>query len=265
MAFYRLGELHRLRGDFDQAEEAYLQVSQLGGSPQPGLSQLWIAQGRLDAAVAAVRREVEEASGRVPRAQLLPAFVDILLAAEDVSAARSVADQLSDVATNLHTPLLDAVAAQARGAVLLAEGAPRSALDTLRAAETIWQALEMPYEAARARVLIGAACRDLGDQDTAQSELEAAQRIFEHLGARPDVAWVSELTKKTASPNESGLSARELEVLRQVAAGKSNREIADALVISEHTVRRHLQNLFAKVGVSSRAAATAYAFRHDLL
>jgi DNA-binding NarL/FixJ family response regulator len=135
----------------------------------------------------------------------------------------------------------------------------------LRAAEKIWQDLDVPYEAARVRVLIGVACRDLGDDDIGGLELAAARRAFEHLGARPDVARVGELSPRPAPTTVGGLSARELEVLRLVAAGKSNREIASALVISEHTVRRHLQNLFAKIGVSSRSAATAFAFQHDLL
>jgi ATP/maltotriose-dependent transcriptional regulator MalT len=265
MAFNRLGELHRLRGDFDQAEEAYLQASHWGRSSQPGLSRLRLAQGRLDAAVAAIRREAEEASDRVSRSQVLPACIDIMLAAGDVPAAHAAADELSEIAADLDAPLIDAVATQARGAVLLAEGDPLAALDALRAAGKVWQELEVPYEAARVRVLIAVACGDLGDEDTAELELDAARRVFEHLRARPDVARVDELSRGPDPTTGGGLSQRELEVLRLVAAGKSNREIASALVISEHTVRRHLQNLFAKLGVSSRSAATAYAFQHDLL
>ncbi len=265
MAFYRLGELHRLRGDFDQAEEAYLQASHWGRSSQPGLSQLRLAQGRLDAAVAAIRREADEASDRVARSKVLPACVEIMLAAGDVPAAAASADMLSEIASDLDAPLIRAAAAQAQGAVLLGEGDPRAALDELRAAGKIWQELQVPYEDARVRVLIAVACRDLGDEDTAEVELDTVRRVFVRLGARPDLARMDELSRRPAPTAVGGLSARELEVLRLVAAGKTNREIASALVISDHTVRRHLQNLFAKLGVSSRSAATSYAFQHDLL
>jgi tetratricopeptide (TPR) repeat protein len=165
MALYRLGELHRLRGDIDQAEEAYRQASQRGRNPQPGLSLLRLAQGRLDAAVAAIRREAGEASGRVARAKVLPSYVDIMLAAGDVPAARAAGDELCEIAADLDAPFVKAVATQARGAILLDEGDPRAALEVLRAAEKIWQDLDVPYEAARVRVLIGVACRDLGDDD----------------------------------------------------------------------------------------------------
>jgi DNA-binding NarL/FixJ family response regulator len=265
MAFYRLGELHRLSGDLDQADEAYRRASEWGRSSQPGLSQLRLAQGRLDVALAAIRREADEASDRVARSKVLPTCIDIMLAAGEVQAARAAADELSEIAAALDAPFIHAVAAQARGAVLLSEGEARAALDALRVAGKIWQELEVPYEAARDRVLIGVACRDLGDEDTAELEFDAARRVFKDLGAQPDVARVDELSRKPAPETAAGLSAREVEVLRLVATGKSNREIAGALLISEHTVRRHLQNLFVKLGVSSRAAATAYAFQHDLV
>ena len=265
MAFYRLGELYRLRGDFHQAEEAYRRASEMGRSSQPGLSQLRLAQGRLDAAVAAIGREADEVSDRAARSKVLPACVDIMLGADDIPAARAAAKELAEIAAALDAPFLRAVAAQAQGTVLLGEGDPRAALGALRTAGKIWQELEVPYEGARVRVLIGVACRELGDEDTAAFELDVARRAFEHLGARPDFARVDELSRKPVPTTAGGLSSRELEVLRLVAGGMTNREIASALVISEHTVRRHLQNLFAKLGVSSRSAATAYAFQHDVL
>ena len=150
--------------------------------------------------------------------------------------------------------------AHARGAVHLAEGEPREALVSLRKAGETWHALDAPYEIARTRVLVGDACRLLGDEEAAVLEHDAARRIFERLGAKPDLARLEAPT--TAG---HGLSRRELEVLRLVAAGKTNREIAASLVISEHTVARHVQNIFAKLGLSSRAAATAFAFEHDLV
>ena len=161
--------------------------------------------------------------------------------------------------------MLAAMVAHARGSVELADGDARSALISLREALDGWQALDAPYEVARTRVLVGAACRALGDADAFALELEGALEAFRNLGALPDVARVEELVGGSAPGDGHGLSARELEVLRLVAAGKSNREIASTLVISEHTVARHVQNIFAKLGVSSRASATAFAFEHELV
>jgi DNA-binding CsgD family transcriptional regulator len=188
-----------------------------------------------------------------------------MLAAGDVPAARAAADELSAIASDFDAPLLRAVAAHATGAVLLAEGDGRAALAVLRQAGTAWQKIEALYETARIRVLVGLACRALGDEDTAELELDGARGILRQLGAAPDVARVEALSRKGAARAAARLTAREVEVLRLVAAGKSNREIATALIVSTHTVRRHLQNIFAKIGVSSRAAATAFAFQHSLV
>ena len=159
-----------------------------------------------------------------------------------------------------------AAAAQAEGAVRLAEGDADAALAATRRAWNLWEELKAPYEAARARVLVGLACRALGDEDTAALELEAARQAFVELGAAPDLAALSSLTGQPEPGDDTGgLTARELEVLRLVAAGRSNREIAAALTISEHTAARHLQNIFAKLQVSSRTAASAFAFEHHLV
>jgi DNA-binding CsgD family transcriptional regulator len=265
MAFYQQAQLHRLRGEFANAEEAYRQANQWGCNPQPGLAQLRLAQGRVDAAEAAIRRVLDEARDRVTRSKVLPAHVEIMLAAGDVQAARAAADELSEIAADLEAPLLGALAAQAQGAVLLGEGDARAACDALRRAWTAWQKLEAPYEAARVRVLIGLACRDLGDEDTAEMELDAARCVFQQLGAAPDLARVEALSRKVAARAAGGLTAREVQVLRLVAAGKTNRAIAADLFISEKTVARHVSNIFAKLDLSSRAAATAYAYEHDLL
>jgi DNA-binding CsgD family transcriptional regulator len=265
MAFYQLAELHRLRGQFAEAEAAYRRASQFGREPQPGLSQLRLAQGQVDAAAAAIRRVMDEASDRVARSKLLGAHVEIMLAAGDVQAAHGAADELAQLAGDLGGPLLGAMAAHTRGAVLLGEGDPRAALQALRPAWTAWQELEVPYEAARVRVLIGLACRQLGDQDGAAMELDAAGWVFRQLDAAPDLARVEALTRKPAARAAGGLTGRELQVLRLVAAGQTNRSIAAELFLSERTVDRHMSNILTKLGVSSRAAATAHAYQHQLL
>lgn len=266
-ALYRQGEIHRLRGDLIEAEEAYRAASRSGCEPQPGLSLLRLAQGEQERAAAAIERAVLETTEPLKRSALLFAQVEIMLAVEQVEASRSASLQLAQIAERQGCETLHAMAAYAGGAVALSEGDAGGALIPLRRAAEAWQELGGPYEAARARVLLGVACRSLGDEDTAQLEFEAAGEVFAALGAPLDLAQVESLASaSTAAPvDRCGLTSRELEVLRLVAAGKSNRDIADALVISEHTVRRHLQNIFAKLRVSSRTAATAFAFEHDVV
>ncbi|HZD37078.1 MAG TPA: LuxR C-terminal-related transcriptional regulator, partial [Actinomycetes bacterium] len=214
---------------------------------------------------AAIRTALDQAQDRLARAKVLVAYVEIVLAAGDVPAAAAAANELSQIAADLGMPFLHAVAAHATGAVLLAGGDARAALVSLRRALTAWRELQAPYEAARARVLIGLAHRQQGDTDTAEMELDAACRVFRQLGAAPEVARVEALSRTAKPKTAGGLTAREAQVLRLVAAGKSNQAIAADLVISEHTVARHVQNIFAKLGVSSRSAATAFAFKHGLL
>jgi DNA-binding CsgD family transcriptional regulator len=264
LAFYQQGELHRLRGEPAEAEDAYRQASQWGRDPQPGLALLRLAQGQVDTAAAAIRRVVDEADGFVARSRLLPAQVEILLAAGDVEAASAAAAELAGLAEDLGAPYLTAVAAHAQGAVLLAEGDPRAALAALRRAWLAWQELEVPYEAARVRVLLGLACRELGDRDGAEMELDAARWVFRELAAAPDLARVEALSGRAAA-GAGGLTAREVQILRLVADGETNKAIAAELFVSERTVDRHMSNIFAKLGVSSRAAATAHASRHGLI
>jgi DNA-binding CsgD family transcriptional regulator len=264
-AFYQLAELGRLRGEFVKADEMYRQAHQVGREPQPGLALLRLAQGDVGAAQAAIRRVLDEARDRVSRATLLPAYVEIMLAAGDLAAARIGADQLSQIAADLEAPLLRAVAAHATGAVLLGEGDGRAALEALRRGWTVWHGLDAPYEAARARVLLGLACRELGDQDGATMELDAARWVFQQLGAMPDVVRVETLARDTATQTVGSLTGRELQVLRLVATGMGNRAIAAELFLSEKTVARHLSNIFTKLDVSSRSAATAYAYEHGLV
>jgi DNA-binding CsgD family transcriptional regulator len=264
VASYRQAEVLRLQGEFAAAEEAYRDASRHGWEPQPGMAQLRLAQGNLDAAVAAIRRAIGETRAPLKRAALLPAHVEIELAIGENAKARAACGELEDLAEAFDSTMLSALAAHSRGAIHLTEGDARGALVPLRKASRLWQELEAPYETARARALAGSAYRALGDDDAAELELEAARGSFRELGAAPDLARLDSPT--TSSPDEShGLTPRELEVLRLVASGKSNREIATALVISEHTVTRHVQNIFAKLGLSSRSAATAFAFEHDLV
>jgi DNA-binding CsgD family transcriptional regulator len=263
-ALYRLAELHRLRGGFADAEEAYRQASQWGHQTQPGLAQLRLAQGQVDAAQAAIRLALHETQAPMLRPRLLAAHVEIMLAAKDVNAARAAADDLSEIADQVGAPLLRAMAAYTKGSVLLAVGHARDALAALRQAWTAWHELDAPYETARTRVLIGLTCRALGDEDTARMEFDAAAWIFDQLGAAPDVARAEALAHRAAKP-QGGLTARETQVLRHVASGKTNRAIAAELFLSEKTVARHVSNIFTKLGLSSRAAATAYAYEHDLV
>jgi len=264
-AFYQKAELHRLRGEFTKAEAAYRQASRWGRMPEPGLALLRLAQGQVDAAAAASRRAVNEIHDRLTRSRLLATHVEIMLAARDVQAARAAADELAGIADELEALLLHAMSTHATGAVRLAEGDARASLTALRQAWAAWQELEAPYDAARVRVLIGLACRALGDEDSAQMELDAARWVFRQLGAGPDLTRVEALSGKAAATAVGGLTAREVEVLRLVAAGKTNRAIAADLFLSEKTVARHVSNIFTKLDLSSRAAATAYAFAHDLV
>jgi ATP/maltotriose-dependent transcriptional regulator MalT len=263
-ACYQQGELYRLRGEFAKAEEAYREANRWGKEPEPGLALLRLAQGRVEAAAAASRRALVEAQDGLIRARLLAAHVEIMLASGDIPAARASSAEVSAIAAAFAAPLLIAAADQAQGAVLLAEDDAAAALPALRRAWIALQGLEAPYEAARTRVLIGLACRALGDEDSASLELDAAGQEFRRLGAAPDLARVEALSRGTAAAG-GRLTAREVEVLRLVADGMTNREIAMTLVLSDHTVRRHLQNIFAKLGVPSRAAATAFALQHGLI
>ena len=264
LAYYRQGEILRLRGEVAAAEEAYRAASRLGREAQPGLALLRLAQGDRDAAAAALRRLLAETSNPLTRARFLPAHIEVMLEVGDLEAARRSCAELAEVAKRCAPGLPQTLLAQATGAILLAEGDPGAALTPLRRACRDWQTLDAPYEAGRARVLIGLACRGLGDEEGALLELEAARAEFERLGAAPDCARVDALTRP-ARRGSHGLTAREREVLSLIASGRTNRAIAATLSISEKTVARHVANIFRKLGLSSRAAATAFAFKHDLI
>lgn len=263
VANYQLAELHRLRGEFIRSEDHYRRAAQSGWDPQPGLALLLAAQGDPGAAQAMIRRSTD-AAGEATRRRLLPAVVDIELAAGDVAAARRAADDLKGLRGSTPDPplLLVASAITADAHVLLAEGDAQSALDAAERARSAWSSLHIPYEEAQCRVLLGRVHAALTDSDAASEELEAARAVFLTLGARPAL---TELAALTGDRTAGVLTAREVEVLRLVSTGLTNRAIANRLSLSEKTVARHLSNIFGKLGLSSRAAATAYAYQHGLI
>jgi DNA-binding CsgD family transcriptional regulator len=263
-ACYRRGDVHRMMGDHPAAERAYREASTHGREPQPGLALLRLAEGKTRTAEAAIRRVATETSEVAGRAELLPAYVEIMLAGDDPEEARSACAELESIAMGSEAESLTARAAHARGAVELDGEDPAAALVPLRQAVDIWRGLHAPYEAARARELIGRACRALGDEDTATLELDAARAAYLELGASTDLARLDGRSG-VEDGRAHGLTSRELEVLRHVAAGETNKAIATELVVSERTIDRHVSNILAKLGVASRAAATAYAYERDLL
>jgi DNA-binding CsgD family transcriptional regulator len=264
-AYYQLGEIQRLRGDFAQAEASYGNASQAGRDPEPGMSLLRLAQGWGDVAVAGILRVLAETQDAIGRSKALPAYIEIMLEAKDLEAGRKAADELQRIADDFGAPYLGALAAHAMGAVLLAGGDARAALAELRSAHSAWRELDAPYQVARVRVLIGLACRELGDGGGAELEFNAARGLFEALGAIPDLERMSRHSGMPAPRGAGGLSAREREVLALLATGKTNRAIAVELFLSEKTIARHVSNIFTKLDLASRAEATAYVYKHGLL
>ncbi len=261
-AHYQVGELRRLRGDLEGAESAFRRAHEHGRDPQPGLALVRLAQGRPDAAIGAIRAALAAMTHPLGRAPLCAAQVEIALAARDLAAAGAASDELTGIAATFGSSGLDAAALRARGAVVLAEGHAAEALPTLLAALRAWQDLGALHDGAAVRLLLAHAYALLGDADSAGRELDAAAETFEGLGAMPDIRQIARLRKATGLPG--GLTDREAEVLRLVASGRTNREVATGLLISEKTVARHLSNIFTKLDVSSRTEAAAYAFEHGL-
>ncbi|WP_427893846.1 LuxR C-terminal-related transcriptional regulator [Kribbella sp. GL6] len=255
-AWYRLADVERQRGRYAAADQAYQQAAAHGAEVQPGFARLRAAQGNQAAALAGLERALAEQPQNRP--DLLAARVDLAIDAGDYDTARTAATELATLA-GADSPYLQAVAAYAEGAVRIACGDPREAIPPLRRAWALWQQLDTPYEAARTRLLVARACRALGDGDAAQMEIDGARAVFERLGAVADLAALD------PGGRAGGLSPRELEVLRLLATGATNRGVAEQLFLSERTVARHVSNIFGKLGVSSRAAATAYAYSHGLV
>jgi len=262
--YAEIGEIRRRIGDLTGAEDAFRQAEELSGQPQPGLALLRLAQGNIDAAVAIITRALDEITwDRLGRARLLPAQAQIAIAAGNLPQATAALDELAVIAAEYASPVLLAAALSTRGRVELATGDP-SACGTLRNASGHWQDLGVPHEVATARMLQGAACREAGDLDGAAASFEAARALFEQLGAAVDLRNLRDITNTTPDL-PAGLSPREAEVLRLVAAGMTNKQIAADLFLSEKTVSRHLSNIFIKINVASRSAATAYAFEQRLV
>jgi len=262
LALAEQGDVLRICGRHAEAEAAYSAASGYGHDPQPGLALLSLAEGRTGAAEATARRLLDETPQQVHRTRLLPAATEILLAAGDIDAARSAMQEMQQLATTFGCTALRAMAAYAAGLVHLSASDAAQALSEGRRSQQLWMRLDAPFETARTRMLIGLAFRELGDDESAAGELTAARRGFHELGARPWVAEVDALLHH--QPRPGGLTAREVEVLRLVAKGRTNPQIAADLVLSEKTVARHLSNIFAKLGVGSRTGAAAYAFEHHL-
>ena len=255
------GDLLRIRGRLADAETAYQHSVELGFDPQPGLAMCWLAHGRTAAAVTAIRRLLTETHGPVRRSRLLPSAVEVLLAAGDLDEARRCTAELTGIGSAFGFAAPQAAAAYATATVALAEGELQQALDAARVACHLWGGIEAPYEAALARVVLARVLREIGDEDSAVTELSTARRALVELGAAPAVSEVDRLLDRRLP---GGLTERELEVLRLVAEGRSNPDIARALVLSHKTVARHLSNIFTKLDVSSRTAAAAYAHEHGL-
>lgn len=263
-AFYRLGEIQRVRGELEKAEATYTRANEHGRQPQPGLSLLRLSQGHIDGAAASIRSVLEDTRVRSARATALAAAVDILLAAGDLAQARAAAGELSEIAAALGTPLVSATAAHATGAVLLAEGDIARAASSLRQASGIWRDLEMPYEEAHTCLLLATVCERRGDEDGRRLELDCARTLFTRLNAGTWLARVAAQANRNARQTIGPLSDRETQVLRLLAAGKTNRAIGEELFISEKTVARHVSNIFDKLGVSTRTEAAAWAYQRDL-
>lgn len=261
-ASYQTAEIHRLRGELELAEAAYARVSALGGEPQPGLALLRLQQGRREQAASGLRAALLGSSNPLRRVRLLPVLVELALELADASGARAACEELEATAARYGTEALEALATAARAAVLLAEGNAASAVEPLRRAFAIWHGLGAAHASARVRLQLARAYRELGDADGARLELAHARETFERLGATPDLQRAQ---PREPAEDREGLTRRELEVLRWVAAGKTNRAIAQQLGLSEKTVDRHVSNIFTKLDVSSRAAATAYAYQKRLL
>ena len=263
LAHYERGETLRLRGEYDAAETAYARAAEHGHHTQPGCALLWLARSRGNAATAAVRRLLAERRDPVHRSQVLAAAVEVLVAAGDTEDAAPLSEELCRLGETFGCTALQAAGQHTVAVAELARGAAEPALDAARRAVEAWSQLSAPYEVARSRVQVGRALRLLGDEESAVADLTAARKAFADLGAGPAEQEAAALLGDEKPPG--GLSPREVEVLRLVAAGRSNPAIAAQLTLSEKTVARHLSNIFVKLDVSSRTAAAAFAYEHDLV
>jgi DNA-binding NarL/FixJ family response regulator len=261
-ALYEIGETDRLRGDLAGARSRYDAAREFGRDPEPGASLLLLAEGRPDQAHAAITRRLTEVNDPFVRARLLRGQVDIALVRSDLETIDAAADELTAIADRYRTPGFRAWAESAHGVHLLVTGAVDDALAALRSALSSYQVMGATYDAAVTRLLIARALASSGDAGASQAEADRARAVLDELGAVAPPGYALE-SKARVLPG--GLTVREAEILVAIAEGLSNREVAGHLVISEKTVARHLANVYAKLGVSSRTAAAAWAHRNGLL
>ena len=260
--WYQLAELHRLRGDLQQADDAYREAHERGRNPQPGMALLRLAQGDPQAANRELLSALELAADDLARAPLWAVQVEIAAALGDSDAAREASARLTEAAELFGSSGLLAEGCEARGRLALAVDDVAVATSEFQSACRQWQVLQAPYRAARARVLLARAHQKAENLPAAERELDAAAGVFASLGAQLDAQGVVDLRSGGVRPG--GLTRREVEVLAIIADGKTNKEAAEELFLSEKTVSRHLANIYNKLGVSSRTAAAAYAFQHGI-
>lgn len=265
IAAYELAQVHRLRGETAEAQRDYATAATGGVDPQPGLALLHLAEGDTSVAVGGITRALATTTSPLGRARLLPAAVEVFVAAGHHPEATAAAHELADVAKRYATPALRAEAAQATGRILLAEDEAAASVEPLTDAVAGWDALGALYHAARTRILLADAFAALGDAEGSRMQREAAQAVFDDLGAPASVPTGATAAGADGRRDDRILSPREEGVLRLAATGITNKEIARRLGISTRTVDRHISNILAKLGVPSRAAATAYAYEHHLL
>ena len=265
LALYQQAELHRLKGEYTAANEAYRKAGRLGSELQPGLALLRLTQGRSDASCSGIRRAVRAATDSLLRTRFLPAYVEIMLATANIDEARAASEDLVEVANRFGTDELKAMALYTVGSVDLAEGNAAVALGSLRQSFELWQRVDAPYESARVRLLIGQACCLVGDDEAGEMEFDAAKAMFDELGAAVVTQQGDSIAEASALVQQHPLTPREAEVLRLIAEGKTNKTIAEELFLSQRTIDRHVSNILTKLQISSRSAATAYAYRNKLV
>ena len=200
-SYYEIGEIRLRIGDLDAAEEAFAEAHQLGFEPLPGLALLHLARKRTRSARAAIATALVDTEDPLGRARLLPARVEISLAAHDVTDAREAAEELREIARTFDAPVRHAYAHLAFGAVLTFEGDAAEAIVELRRAVRHWNEADLPYETAIARRCLGVAYRSAGDEHSAELEFKAARSGFERLGAGPDALLCDELLRAGAVPD----------------------------------------------------------------
>ncbi len=265
LAYYQMGELHRLQGNLAAAEKAYQEAHSWNRKPQPGLALLWYAKGNIDQAVQFIEELEQETDKPEARLKILPAYMEIKLAENAVEEAQSAWHKLADLASTIQADFLEATLYYWQGVIEMSRGNLRNARSSLEKSHLIWKPLNALYPAARAMVILGEISLREGNLHSAKLEFAAARKIFEQLGAQPDLERVEALMKSCDEAPQTPISAREKEVLQLLVQGRSNKSIASQLFISDRTVERHVSNIYNKLGVSSRAEATAYALKHQLV